>query len=1171
MSRCDSFRLAAPSECSLQSKARIDALFEDSRSVCSSSWCTSTSLVPRNVGCCTAADEEQQRRVNSAVQARIEAMFASVEAESSTPGECAAAVLPVKYMGAATVGGRVASVRGLQEPLRQLVERIGDSVNAELEVSRRGLTYRTSEVHEKNNPFRRIAVWSALKLQTRRRPNSNNSEDLLYAFVPLVADEIPMINNEDRHTDLYRTMRGLAKNAEDYPPIFAVVMRRPGAARLLECHAFACRCDEDAIAAAATLYRALLADLEATARRPRQNNGLGCVSLASVVSSTRETSPARSRRCSVFRENRAGHVLIEKVPPPPPPPPSLGRPVRPPRSKKSSVSSVNTEDELSSSTVTPINVSDVIEKNGRPRKKKNSDIKAEDVLEARHRRLSLSKDFNINESKALANSSGSLSANETSQERRMNAKNKIYGSRSLNSQVLLGGTQVIEKMNKENKFYNEKLPSSDRTRSGFYDFEFSNENSLYESTRIYAKTCIAEMKLSDQRIYEAARPSNSSTASSSTLRRDSYAARPPPSPYHIENISNYAGQRRRSINSTGHCDHFRDVDKIYSLNSEEIYDEMNTNKHGIKRMENRLIDHKRASRQTPASMRSSISEHSSCSSKRLNRVSTMDRPIRKSGNETRKHATSTTPHQHKLQQHQQERRRSRAGSEPPTSRIEATAAQTSAMLKRSQSDVDVDKGDLLTRVELPRRGSFLKPESLRKRDGIEGGNSSTPLGFTELFDEFRNQEGLTSVDDILAAIIDPEGMSFNDLKPLYKEFLLKLAATLTQDELYQRSASIMRRRRRPQRRRSSRASNRPARLLRRAIKRSVSRLKSSSTAPTEFTSVIYPARKLNDRGSYGSSSSCNVTKGGHRHKGSKVLASKLVRRSTTRCSSSKSRIGQTTSEDSDTCRRANRSLLAANRSSSGYVSCSECSYDSESCTCISADKCYCSLSRSSKTPQDAQPIPPPPMTMCSCDTDSCSESNKCYCARRPKIHQQQHKQPSILEQLRQKGIVPSDGTLSRGVSPDRSKTSRTISKCLASSKSLEYLRIRSSSVRGSADNLALDYDLFRPGGNSRRRSSQCSSGSEKVLVVSARDPQGRLIYVGGTESGDVKDSSRRGQSKKKRNHGNAVPGHHEALSIKKSAEIAAVFGGQHRLGRRTSSASSLKSSISLEAGLGYLP
>lgn len=69
----------------------------------------------------------------------------------------------------------------------------------------------------------------------------------------------------------------------------------------------------------------------------------------------------------------------------------------------------------------------------------------------------------------------------------------------------------------------------------------------------------------------------------------------------------------------------------------------------------------------------------------------------------------------------------------------------------------------------------------------------SPLGFNELFNEFRLQENLHSLDEILNAIIDSEGMSFNDLKPIYKEFLLKLAVTLTKDELYQRSKSIMRR------------------------------------------------------------------------------------------------------------------------------------------------------------------------------------------------------------------------------------------------------------------------------------------------------------------------------------------------------------------------------------------
>lgn len=135
----------------------------------------------------------------------------------------------------------------------------------------------------------------------------------------------------------------------------------------------------------------------------------------------------------------------------------------------------------------------------------------------------------------------------------------------------------------------------------------------------------------------------------------------------------------------------------------------------------------------------------------------MDRPIRRPTVEPPPPPSLQQLALHRSQQQQQQqqqgtrqRRRSRAGSEPPNSRTEAAAA---AVLKRSQSDLDLERGDLMTRVELPRRGSFLKPGSVRKRDGVEGGGGGTPLGFTELFDEFRNQEGLTSVDDILDAII----------------------------------------------------------------------------------------------------------------------------------------------------------------------------------------------------------------------------------------------------------------------------------------------------------------------------------------------------------------------------------------------------------------------------------
>lgn len=114
---------------------------------------------------------------------------------------------------------------------------------------------------------------------------------------------------------------------------------------------------------------------------------------------------------------------------------------------------------------------------------------------------------------------------------------------------------------------------------------------------------------------------------------------------------------------------------------------------------------------------------------------------------------------------------------------------------------DNSTGDILTRVAIPRSGSFLntagltryKSRATRRHTGKVGGGGGSPLGFSELFNEFRLQENLHSLDEILNAIINSDGMSFNDLKPIYKEFLLKLAVTLTKDELYQRSKSIMRR------------------------------------------------------------------------------------------------------------------------------------------------------------------------------------------------------------------------------------------------------------------------------------------------------------------------------------------------------------------------------------------
>ncbi|XP_054012057.1 uncharacterized protein LOC128894383 [Hylaeus anthracinus] len=866
----DGFRLVGPpSECSLRSKARIDALFEESRSIYGSTvggWYGGVSTMNSNQVDDVGTDE--QRRVNSAVQARIEAMFASVEAESGTPGECAAAILPVKYLGAAPVGGRVASVRGLQEPLRQLLERMEVSVRAELEVSRRGLTFRTADACERNNPFRRIAVWSALRLRGKRTP----SGDVHYAFLPLVGDHDQSQAGEDKHADLYRTMRGLKTTVDNYPPIFAVVMRRPGANRLLECHAFACEMEEDAVAAAATLYRALLADLDGNRRRPRHTNGVGCISLASVASSVREPSPSSriTTKTNILQSDQA------RTPP--------SHPVRPPRTKKTSVSSSVTEEETGKS--------EDVQKAPR-RKKKISDIKAEDILEARGRRRENPKDTTTPLPQTFNSVQKNFDTRLSKEEERLNSKNKLYGSKSNTPDNI----EIEHSVDPKEKAY-------DVGTNGFYERVMNKYEKLpVKNDSPRKQSPLKETKDLKKQKSEKTRESYDLTPVGGTVKRqETYSPklevviydRVEKTSCKDEENSIYERNSKRGSKERLYEDHFKDAEKIYTLSQEDGQSgrDSRLGRNKIRSSQENIFFAKSAHSDTyqmiqevprdsvSVERRRSRDQEKGSSGRRVSRVVTMDKPLRKQLTDS-----STNLHVPEYSQ-PRVRKRSRAGSEPPVSHTDEAmkVVVQEGNLKRSQSDMDMDRGDLMTRVELPRRSSFLKPGSARRPNSIKGG---TPLGFTELFDEFRNQEGLTSVDDILAAIIDPEGMSFNDLKPLYKEFLLKLAATLTQDELYQRSASIMRRRRRPQRRQSSRRTC----LLGKAIKRSVSRLKGG---PTEFTSVIFPARRLND--SFGSSSSCDA-RNNHRNR---VLANRLGKK---RSSWRMSKTGgcHTTSEDSDTC------------------------------------------------------------------------------------------------------------------------------------------------------------------------------------------------------------------------------------------------------------------------------
>lgn len=543
-------------------------------------------------------------------------------------------------------------------------------------------------------------------------------------------------------------MRGLKTTAENYPPIFAVVMRRPGATRLLECHAFACKTEDDAVAAAATLYRALLADLDANRRRPRHANGIGCVSLASIASSDRKL-PSLSSRLGI----RTNILQPESVKA------TTSHPIRPPRTKKTSVSSSVTEDETSKPSE--------LQKAPR-RKKKNSDVKAEDILEARGRRRETPKEKMIPLVQNFNSIQKNFDSRVSEKEEWQNSKNKIFATKS--DLIISEKIEVDNFQKSSSKIYDiganglyedvsnryEICPVSGKTgknenlKKQSPDKELENaKDKMYEKTRDSYELIPSKDISKGQEAY-----SSNKSLKSNALIHD----RIDKSTCKSEENSLYERANKKGSKERLYEDHFKDVDKIYSLAQEDVQSSK-TGERGNRirsSQEDIFFGRSRKSefyQSNQENFDDSMSverrrsrDYEKCTSgRRVSRVVTMDKPLKKQLSDSTSNLDLSECNQPRI------RKRSRAGSEPPVSRSEdATKNLQEGKLKRSQSDIDVDRGDLMTRVELPRRGSFLNPGSARRPNSIKGG---TPLGFTELFDEFRNQEGLTSVDDILAAII----------------------------------------------------------------------------------------------------------------------------------------------------------------------------------------------------------------------------------------------------------------------------------------------------------------------------------------------------------------------------------------------------------------------------------
>lgn len=199
-------------------------------------------------------------------------------------------------------------------------------------------------------------------------------------------------------------------------------------------------------------------------------------------------------------------------------------------------------------------------------------------------------------------------------------------------------------------------------------------------------------------------------------------------------------------------------------------------------------------------------------------------------------------------------------------------------------------------------------------------------------------------------------MSFNDLKPIYKEFLLKLAVTLTKDEIFQHSKAIMKKQKKKILRRNSMFQNKRRKIFKGASGlRMVFRMPFGKDLRREKKNQLesFDIEKVGTKDPISESSVSTSSydlrqfrpkepvlpppkRQAMRQRNSK-RSDKMVHVS--RRNGKVSRPGErtSTSEDSDFLTLSNRLGCQNRNSSSGYVSCSEC--ESESCI----DRCYCSL------------------------------------------------------------------------------------------------------------------------------------------------------------------------------------------------------------------------------------
>lgn len=470
-------------------------------------------------------------------------------------------------------------------------------------------------------------------------------------------------------------------------------------------------------------------------------------------------------------------------------------------------------------------------------------------------------------------------------------------------------------------------------------------------------------------------------------------------------------------------------------------------------------------------------------------------------------------------------------------------------------------GDILTRVAIPRSGSFLntggltryKSRGARRSSDKLGVGGGSPLGFSELFNEFRLQENLNSFDEILNAIINADGMSFNDLKPIYKEFLLKLAVALTKDELFQHSKHIMRR----QKKKKS--------------KKSIS----TGSLPKLSKPFIFGSKSLKKVFQLDHFRSCcgkpqkppqNTTN--DMKKKDIIGPIPITSKNTKYFHQHRSRVA-TSGSDVSVVRHDN-TLLGLNRnSSSGYVSCSECSYDSDACTCVSADRCYCSL-RTGRAHhkllcknETSKRVNKNCNGKLNCDSlKSCKPDEKCYCS----MVDEENKLPDEANTTSDATWCDTDSCISASkcyCKHNKNCTKHKFNGELQKERNCSNQYGASyTSCSNTTNKFALDYDLFTIGGNGKSVQPHEALSMKKSVEAAAIFADVKL-----SQTTDIKSLCTELAPQFQSNMNNSNTNYHSVActkkqfhSCKKRESLSGELKNKRNNAKSLSSSSSVKSS-----------